>query len=167
MYCPKCRAEFRRGYRKCHECDVALVKELPPEPTPEYVDMKTVFVASDEYELMVVKSRLESERIKCFTKDTYAQDLIGFGRISGFNVALGSLKLLVASKDVKKAKKILDAIPPPKKVKVKVKAKATIKPKATAKAKPKAKTKPKATAKAKVRVKKTLKVTHPLKKKKR
>jgi len=108
MYCPICHAEFRRGFRKCSVCGVALVKALPPEPQPEYVDWKTVLVAQDENVLMVARSRLEAEGIKCFTVND-VQDLFGPGRIVGFNPMIGPLELQVLAKDVKKAKKILDA----------------------------------------------------------
>ena len=31
MYCPKCRFEYEAQVTKCPDCDVYLVKELPPE----------------------------------------------------------------------------------------------------------------------------------------
>jgi hypothetical protein len=30
MFCPRCKAEYRSGYRRCADCDVDLVDELPP-----------------------------------------------------------------------------------------------------------------------------------------
>jgi outer membrane PBP1 activator LpoA protein len=30
MFCPQCKAEYRSGYRRCSDCDVDLVDELPP-----------------------------------------------------------------------------------------------------------------------------------------
>ncbi|HPO15637.1 MAG TPA: DUF2007 domain-containing protein [Candidatus Hydrogenedentes bacterium] len=114
--------------------------------------MKTVFVAPNQTVLMVVKSRLESEGIKCFTKNDYLQEILGMGRIGGLNI-VGALELQVALKDVKKAKKILDITPPLKKAQAK------------SKAKPTARIPPK--AKPKARAKKTPEVTRPLKKKKK
>ena len=32
MWCPSCRDEFRAGYSRCPDCDVALVAEPPPVP---------------------------------------------------------------------------------------------------------------------------------------
>jgi hypothetical protein len=29
MYCPQCKAEYRQGFTRCADCDVALVAELP------------------------------------------------------------------------------------------------------------------------------------------
>lgn len=31
MFCPQCRAEYRKGFTKCSDCDVDLVHELPQE----------------------------------------------------------------------------------------------------------------------------------------
>ena len=36
MFCPECRVEYRPGFRRCSDCDVDLVYELPPEaPIPK------------------------------------------------------------------------------------------------------------------------------------
>jgi hypothetical protein len=32
MFCPKCRAEYKEGVKKCGECEVALVAVLPEKP---------------------------------------------------------------------------------------------------------------------------------------
>ena len=32
MFCPECKAEYRRGFTRCSDCDVALVETLPDEP---------------------------------------------------------------------------------------------------------------------------------------
>jgi hypothetical protein len=29
MFCPECKAEYRPGYRRCADCDVDLVANLP------------------------------------------------------------------------------------------------------------------------------------------
>lgn len=34
MWCPSCGAEYRPGFVRCPDCDVALVDEPPPEPEP-------------------------------------------------------------------------------------------------------------------------------------
>jgi hypothetical protein len=31
MFCPQCKAEYRRGFTRCADCDVELVYELPAE----------------------------------------------------------------------------------------------------------------------------------------
>jgi len=37
-YCPKCKAEYREGFRVCVDCKVALVSELPHEETVELLE---------------------------------------------------------------------------------------------------------------------------------
>jgi hypothetical protein len=34
MFCPQCRCEYRPGFHQCANCEVPLVEELPPLPTP-------------------------------------------------------------------------------------------------------------------------------------
>jgi hypothetical protein len=31
MFCPQCKAEYRQGFTRCHDCDVDLVYELNPQ----------------------------------------------------------------------------------------------------------------------------------------
>jgi hypothetical protein len=35
MFCPVCKAEYREGFAQCHDCNVALVAELPHDESPE------------------------------------------------------------------------------------------------------------------------------------
>jgi hypothetical protein len=32
MFCPQCKAEYRQGFTRCADCDVALVSQLPAAP---------------------------------------------------------------------------------------------------------------------------------------
>lgn len=41
MFCPKCRAEYRRGFARCSDCDVKLVDELTPQIQREDIDGET------------------------------------------------------------------------------------------------------------------------------
>ena len=66
MFCPNCRAEYRQGFEKCEDCDVALVAELPPEPVTEFVDYEEVFATFNPAEIALMKSLLESEQIPHF-----------------------------------------------------------------------------------------------------
>lgn len=57
MYCPSCRAEFREGFFRCEDCDVALVETLPEERVkPGYVELATVFT---EGEIALIKANLD------------------------------------------------------------------------------------------------------------
>jgi hypothetical protein len=31
MFCPQCKAEYRRGFTRCSDCDVDLVEVFPPQ----------------------------------------------------------------------------------------------------------------------------------------
>jgi len=104
MYCPKCKGEFRTGFTECGRCGAALVAEPPTEPVPEYVELETVFVAPDEYVLMLAKSRLEAEGIRCTTRN----ELRAFGIYEGdFG---GAPQLQVSTGDADRARRILDEI---------------------------------------------------------
>jgi hypothetical protein len=39
MFCPNCKAEYREGFTKCSECDVALVSNLPAGESDSHVDV--------------------------------------------------------------------------------------------------------------------------------
>lgn len=61
MYCPSCRAEFREGFFRCEDCDVALVETLPEERVkPGYIELATVFT---EGEIAVIKANLDQAGI--------------------------------------------------------------------------------------------------------
>jgi hypothetical protein len=61
MYCPSCRAEFREGFFRCEDCDVALVEVLPEEAgKPGYIQIATVFT---EGEIAFIKSYLDQANI--------------------------------------------------------------------------------------------------------
>ncbi len=61
MYCPSCRAEFREGFFRCEDCDVALVETLPEERVkPGYVELATVFT---EGEIALIKANLDQAGI--------------------------------------------------------------------------------------------------------
>ncbi len=52
-FCPSCGVEYREGFTRCSECNVALVAEPPPTPEPvgpEWAPV-AVFVTTEEAEL--------------------------------------------------------------------------------------------------------------------
>jgi hypothetical protein len=52
-FCPSCGVEYREGFTRCSECDVALVAEPPPAPPPTGPEWTPVamFVTAEEANL--------------------------------------------------------------------------------------------------------------------
>jgi len=54
VFCPLCKAEYRHGYRRCADCDVELVDELPPAQGKELAqptglnDPRTIWIGDSE-----------------------------------------------------------------------------------------------------------------------
>jgi Putative prokaryotic signal transducing protein len=63
MYCPICRSEYRAGFTRCNDCDVALVAELPAEEEPKFVDLVEILSTADAGQISLIKSILEAEEI--------------------------------------------------------------------------------------------------------
>ena len=70
MFCPKCRAEYREGFKTCSDCNVELVEELPPldEVRPEFVNFVEILATYNPADIVFLKSLLESEGIQYFFK---------------------------------------------------------------------------------------------------
>ena len=68
MFCPECRSEFIQGITRCPVCHVALVRELPAEPEPQFVDYIEVLATYNPADVAFVKSLLEGEGIQYFFK---------------------------------------------------------------------------------------------------
>ncbi|HET9219333.1 MAG TPA: DUF2007 domain-containing protein [Terriglobia bacterium] len=71
MFCPQCKAEYRRGFTRCSDCNVPLVSVLEKDPAPvEDVTTGTgsveVFSAADTFEAETVKGLLETNGIEVF-----------------------------------------------------------------------------------------------------
>lgn len=68
MFCPECKSEFIEGIMKCPVCNINLIKELPPEPEPEFVDYTEVLATYSPADISFLKSLLDSEGIFYFFK---------------------------------------------------------------------------------------------------
>lgn len=66
-FCPECRAEYRPGFWRCADCDVALVASLPPEPDlpSDLADEIEVFRSTRPFEAEMVAGALEDQEIPC------------------------------------------------------------------------------------------------------
>ena len=74
MFCPECSAEFREGFDRCNECEVALVHEAPTQDHSLHRHV-TVLETSRSEEIAVVKSLLEGAEIPFFTEGEVMNEL--------------------------------------------------------------------------------------------
>ncbi|MBI4721516.1 MAG: hypothetical protein HY769_00685 [Candidatus Stahlbacteria bacterium] len=102
VFCPKCRAEYRKGFTECADCKVPLVSELSPEPKTEYVyvDFEEVLATFNMGDIVIIKSILDSEKVPYFFKDEYSLQIR----------PVEPAKLMVRKDQVKKVKGILKEI---------------------------------------------------------
>lgn len=108
MFCPQCRREYREGFTSCADCRVPLVAELPPEPTPEYVQLVTVFATGHEGLIALARSVLDGAGIRYSLKGEGLQDLFALGRVgSGFNPVIGPVEIQVNKDDEVNARELL------------------------------------------------------------
>lgn len=75
----------------------------------EWVDLVTVLESSDEAELAVVRSLLEAEGIPCLLRGEGVQEIVGFGRVGGENLALGQVEVQVRREQAQAARELLAA----------------------------------------------------------
>lgn len=83
MICPQCGAECPQGVTRCPECGAELVGEAAraPREAVEWVDDVVVLETMDEGQLMVARSLLEAEGIRCFAQGEEGQQLIAAGPV--------------------------------------------------------------------------------------
>ena len=113
MYCPKCKSEYLEGVYVCPDCNISLVDELSAEekPSPEYLDLVTVFETGDQSKLLVAKSILDEVGIEYYIRGENIQDLFGLGRIgSGYNMILGPVQIQVLRSSENEAKSLLSEL---------------------------------------------------------
>lgn len=107
MFCPQCACEFREGFTRCSDCDVDLVPALPM--TGESPDSALVrIVETDDVALIAaLKSVFEDAEIEFETRNEGLQDLIGGGRLAGFNPVLGRVELWVREENESAARELV------------------------------------------------------------
>ena len=71
MFCPKCRYEYREGFKECSKCKTFLVDELPPAPKQEteFVEYEEMLATFNQGDIAFIKSLLNSYGIKYFFKE--------------------------------------------------------------------------------------------------
>jgi hypothetical protein len=79
MFCPKCKAEYIPGIKKCPECDVELVDELKPETDrgdqdiPELIPILHTYSHGD---VAIIKSILDGAGIYYYFKGEHQLGLV-------------------------------------------------------------------------------------------
>lgn len=114
MFCPKCRSEYRDGFTRCENCDVALVAKLGPpaeEGDPSHRELVTVFETGDPGLLALAHSILDEAEIPYLTLGEGVQDLFGVGRLgTGFSILTGPVQLQVDRGQEADARQLLDGL---------------------------------------------------------
>jgi Putative prokaryotic signal transducing protein len=112
MYCPECGGEYREGFSRCADCDVALVKEPPKEEEHSDSELVTVFETGDPAELSFVESLLLEAGIPYSKKGESVQDLFGLGRLGpGFSPITGPVAVQVFEEHAEAATQLLEELP--------------------------------------------------------
>jgi hypothetical protein len=106
MFCPKCGAEYREGFYRCADCEIALVHELSPvpEPSAEYLNLAHIKTYSDRHEADLVKGLLSENGIEAYIQ---GDEFGGYEPVLSF---LKGIRLLVKEEDVEGANKLLREI---------------------------------------------------------
>jgi hypothetical protein len=60
MFCPECKSEYRRGFTRCSDCDVALVEALPASDSCSFPTLKRVWSGKDEERCVTLCKRLQA-----------------------------------------------------------------------------------------------------------
>jgi hypothetical protein len=116
MWCPSCGAEYRPGFTRCSDCDVALVDELPAETEEESEsEPKLIFAgqslgadlvqaySGSSIDSQMIRSVLEGSGIECTMWGTGSSYLPETG-------AKGSaLRVMVRPTDLERATEVIEA----------------------------------------------------------
>lgn len=79
MICPECKAEYRQGYTKCADCNIELVEagSIQEEPSePEEIALNTVMISSNQGQIAIAKSLLDSSGITYFIEGESSSSLL-------------------------------------------------------------------------------------------
>jgi hypothetical protein len=104
-FCPSCRAEYREGFRRCEECDVELVAELPAQRghdrNPDKMQLAKLASFPNASEAEMIEELLEGNGINAVIRG----DVDPIGATSGAEPAT----LLVDEADLARAREIYEA----------------------------------------------------------
>ena len=113
MFCPECKAEYRRGFTKCRDCDVELVDTLmQPEPeqsgakSEEFLNVDNPFEIArflDVRQADFAISVLEGSGIEAYLDQAFTGNMVPY--MLGF----GGVRLIVPAEDRQRAIEILQS----------------------------------------------------------
>lgn len=123
MICPICESEYIEGITSCPDCQVELVDELVAKEyssknveerlkkrfkgSGKFVKFVSILKTQNSGLLSIAKSILEDAEIQYFAIGENSLDILGMGRIGGFNRVAGSAELKVAEEDFDEANELL------------------------------------------------------------
>ncbi len=113
-WCPACKAEYREGFRYCHECKKELVDEMLEGPAFEFEDMVYLGSFGDEAETKLLEAFLNSHGIPVLKK---YQGIGGYLKIT-MAVSKFGVDFYVPSGALEEAQRLVNemALEPPVKV---------------------------------------------------
>jgi hypothetical protein len=103
MFCPKCKAEYREGFTRCADCDVALVDRLPlefPDKIRPNIQLVAVRTFVNAFDAIFAKNVLDGAGIDSEIRGYQAGKYIGFP---------GGIELLVRGEDAAAADEVLNS----------------------------------------------------------
>jgi len=113
MFCPTCGDEYQPGFDRCSDCGVALVQEKPELPEPPG-DLVTVLETGSQSLVAVAGSILDGAGIPYIARNDRLQNLFGWGSIgTGFNLAMGMVRVQVSPDREQEARTLLTELPEP------------------------------------------------------
>jgi len=98
MFCPKCKSEYREGFKQCKECQTDLVTQLATEEFDNADVLIELTSSLQQSAIGVIKSILDAEEIKYTIFDEAAGSLYP---VPGAN------RLMVAKSDYQTAQELL------------------------------------------------------------
>jgi hypothetical protein len=98
MFCPKCKSEYREGFKQCKECQVDLVTQLATEEFKDDDIFIELASGLQQNAIGVIKSILDAEGVKYTIFDESTGNLYP---VPGAN------RLMVAKSDYQTAQELL------------------------------------------------------------
>jgi Putative prokaryotic signal transducing protein len=117
--CPDCvrlglAGEYVDFVTVCPQCGTTLIDATPatenpadPETPDADIEMASVLRTADEGLASLVKSMFDGDGIRYVVRGEGLQDLLGWGRVGGFNYIVGPAEFLVHQDDADRARTLL------------------------------------------------------------